>query len=446
MGEDAADVLGERPTAAGPSQGGAPSGEEDGRRRLRRNVRAEDSFVDRLKLRSGIARRGSPVRHPSHPMSHDLEFTGERFVPSLAGEIAHEHWHRYAFARRWIEGKRVLDVACGEGYGSALLSQLAVHVTGVDIAEDAVAHARASYAARPNLRFERGSATALPLADASVDVAVSFETIEHLAGADQPRMLAEIARVLTADGVLVLSAPNPVEYSQARNYSNPFHLHEPTRDELEALLAPLFPVRHWYAQRRYFGSAIWNERREGTLEAWSGDSAGVEPAVPPVAMYFVVVAARDRAPQVAGGSGVSLFCDRNDTELRRLDAQGAEVIRLDRLLGERDAALDQQTAHIRHLEDIAAYRERIVVERDAQLTALIQAHEQLTSDRGEVQRARDQAVQDLASARQGVDALRTEGERLERALAAQERIIAYRQSARWWLALPWLRIKLWWRK
>jgi hypothetical protein len=115
-------------------------------------------------------------------------------------------------------------------------------------------------------------------------------------------------------------------------------------------------------------------------------------------------------------------------------------------LGERDAALDQQTAHIRHLEDIAAYRERIVVERDAQLTALIQAHEQLTSDRGEVQRARDQAVQDLASARQGVDALRTEGERLERALAAQERIIAYRQSARWWLALPWLRIKLWWRK
>ena len=183
-------------------------------------------------------------------MSHDLEFTGERFLPGIAGEIAHEHWHRYAFARRWIEGKRVLDVACGEGYGSALLSHVAAHVTGVDIAEEAVAHARTSYAARPNLRFEHGSATALPLADASVDVVVSFETIEHLAGPDQPRMLAEIARVLTADGILVLSAPNPVEYSQARNYRNPFHLHEPARDELDALLAPLFPVRHWYRQRR----------------------------------------------------------------------------------------------------------------------------------------------------------------------------------------------------
>ena len=95
---------------------------------------------------------------------------------------------------------------------------------------------------RPNLRFEHGSATALPLPDASVDVVVSFETIEHLAGPDQPRMLAEIARVLSADGVLVLSAPNPVEYTQATGYRNPFHLHEPEREELDALLAAVVPV------------------------------------------------------------------------------------------------------------------------------------------------------------------------------------------------------------
>ena len=379
-------------------------------------------------------------------MSHDLEFTGERFVPGIAGEIAHEHWHRYAFARRWIEGKRVLDVACGEGYGSTLLSQAAAQVVGVDIAEDAIAHARAAYAAHPSLRFEHGSATALPLADASVDVVVSFETIEHLAGPDQPRMLAEIARVLTADGILVLSAPNPVEYSQARNYRNPFHLHEPARDELEALLAPLFPVRHWYGQRRYFGSAIWNERREATLEAWSGDAASVALASPPVPMYFLVVAARNAARPVAEGSGVSLYSDRNEAELLRLDAQAAEVMRLDRLLSERDAALDRQTAHIHHLEDIATYREKIVIERDAQLKALNDMHEQLTSERSEVRKERDKAKAALASAQQAVDALRAEGERLERALAAQERIIAYRQSAHWWLALPWLRIKLWWRK
>jgi SAM-dependent methyltransferase len=375
-------------------------------------------------------------------MTDSLEFTGERFVPGIAGEIAHEHWHRYAFARRWVEGKRVLDVACGEGYGSALLSQVAAHVVGVDIAEDTIAHARAAYATRPHLRFDQGSAAALPLPDASVDVVVSFETIEHLAGPDQPRMLAEIARVLTADGVLVLSAPNPVEYSQARNYRNPFHLHEPARDELGALPAPLFPRCHWYTQRRYFGSAIWNEQREPTLEAWSGDAASVAPAMPPVPMYFLVVARRNAAQAVATGSGVSLYSDRNETELLRLDAQAAEVMRLDRLLGERDAALDRQTAHVLHLEGIAAYREKIVVERDTQLAALNDTHERVV---GEARRERDQAVQALASAQQATGALRAEGERLERALAAQEWIIAYRQSARWWLALPWLRVQLWWK-
>jgi len=371
-------------------------------------------------------------------MPEPLEFTGERFVPGIAGEIAHEHLHRYAFARRWADGKRVLDVACGEGYGSALLSHAAAHVVGVDIAEQAIARARESYVTRPNLRFEHGSATALPLGDASVDVVISFETIEHLAAPDQPRMLAEIARVLTADGVLVLSAPNPVEYSQARNYRNPFHLHEPPREELDALLARLFPVRHWYGQRRYFGSAIWNERRAPNLEAWSGDAAGVAPATPPAPMYALVVAARGHG-QVTEGSGVSLYSDRNEAELLRLDAQAAEVMRLDRLLGERDAALDRQTVHIHHLEDIAADREKIVSERDAQLAALNDAHQRLTSERdGLIREARNKAAQ----AQQAIDALRTEGERLERALAAQERIIAYRQSARWWLALPWLRIKL----
>jgi ubiquinone/menaquinone biosynthesis C-methylase UbiE len=378
-------------------------------------------------------------------MSHDLEFTGERFLPGIAGEIAHEHWHRYAFARRWVEGKRVLDVACGEGYGSALLSQAAGTVIGVDIAESAIDHARAAYATLPNLRFEHGSATALPLPDASIDVVVSFETIEHLPGPDQPRMVKEIARVLTADGVLVLSAPNPVEYSQARSYRNPFHPHEPTRDELDALLAPLFPVAHWYGQRRYFGSAIWNERSGNTLEAWSGDAAGVAPATAPAPMYFLVVAARNGAQPVAAGSAISLYTDRSEAELLRLDGQAAEVMRLDRLLGERDTALDRQTAHIHHLEDIATHRERLVIERDAQLKALNDVHEQLTSERGEARRERDKALQEIASAQQAIDALRTEGNRLERALAAQERIIAYRQSARWWLALPWLRVKLWWR-
>ena len=372
-------------------------------------------------------------------MSTDLEFTGERFVPGIAGEIAHEHWHRYAFARRFATGRRVLDAACGEGYGSALLAGTAAQVVGVDIAEEAVAHARSTYAGRAGLRFERASATALPLPDASVDLVVSFETLEHLPREDQPRMLAEFARVLMRDGLLLLSAPNPVEYSEARDYRNPFHLHEPPRDELARLLAVGFPAQRWYRQRRYFGSAVWGEEPAGATELLVGDAAQVDPATPPAAMYFLVLAARSPTALPAPGPRLSLFADRDDAELDRIDARAGEVLRLDALLRERDAALDRQTAHVRHLEDLVAMRDKLIGERDRALAAA-------GSERNELEVRLAQARAELGSARQAVTALQEEGARLERALAAQERIIAYRQSARWWLALPWLRVRLWWQR
>ena len=280
-------------------------------------------------------------------MPSELEFTGERFVPGIAGEIAHEHWHRYAFARRYITGKRVLDVACGEGYGSALLAEAARAVTGMDIDAGAVVHATARYAAIANVRFEVGSAAALPLPDASVDAVVSFETIEHLPRAEQPRMLAEMARVLTGDGVLVMSAPNPVEYSTARDYRNPFHQHEPDRAELDALLGSAFPVRRWFRQRRYFGSAVWREAPGDIVEAWTGDAERVDPASPPAAMYFLVVAARSLAALPAADAALSLFTDRAEAELARIDAQVAEIVRQDGLLRERDAEQVRQTGHVR---------------------------------------------------------------------------------------------------
>ena len=68
-----------------------------------------------------------------------LPFTGERYTPERDREIAYEHWHRYAFARVLAPGRRVLDAACGEGYGSALLARAGGQVLGVDIGADAVA-------------------------------------------------------------------------------------------------------------------------------------------------------------------------------------------------------------------------------------------------------------------------------------------------------------------
>ena len=392
----------------------------------------------------------------------DIEFTGERFVPGVPGEIAHEHWHRYAFARRFVAGRRTLDVACGEGYGSALLAGTASTVIGIDVAPAVVAHAAERYRDRENLRFEAGSGSSLPLEDASVDAVVSFETIEHLPREDQPRMIAEIARVLVDDGVLILSAPNPVEYSEKRAYRNPFHIHEPGREQIDEMLARWFPMRRWHRQRRYFGSALWSEDVSAKdFEAWQGSEAGAMPAPLPDAMYALVIAAKREGLRLADSPSLSLFSDASESELVRMDANAAEVLRLDRLLSQRDAELVSMTLQFeaagRHVVDLEA----AIAGRDASITAAIAqaaaamekataagneaaalagVRDVLLAERDaarsqvlEAARARDAAATALGSARQAVDALREENERLERAIAAQERIIAYRQSVRGWL-------------
>src|SRR2546430_15835244 len=107
----------------------------------------------------------------------DLTFTGERFLPSCSGEIAYEHWHRYAFARRFVAGKRVLDAACGEGYGSALLGAVAADVIGIDIDMATIDRARATYGDGQRTRFIASSCARLPRLIATFDLFVSFATI-----------------------------------------------------------------------------------------------------------------------------------------------------------------------------------------------------------------------------------------------------------------------------
>lgn len=341
-------------------------------------------------------------------MPTELEFTGERFVPGAPGEIVYEHVHRYAFARNFAGGRRVLDAACGEGYGSALLAEIANEVTGVDLDAATIRHARTTYAAARNLRFVEGSITALPLLAGSVDLVVSFETIEHLPAVDQPAMLAEFARVLTPDGLLLISSPNRLEYTDRRAYRNPFHLHELDREELARLLGERFPERRWFRQRVWLGSMLRAEAPLDTAELWEGEAASVVPAELSEAMYFIVLAASTESALPAPLPSLSLFSDSEESELSRHAAQAREAIRLDGIAVERLAALDRQTWHIQHLE-------RLVAERDAEMT------------RREVLNAAEHAES-------------------RRALDAQERIIVYRQSLRWWLAMPWLRVRLVWAR
>jgi len=219
-----------------------------------------------------------------------LTFTGERFTPEVRGPIWYEHWHRYAFVADLVRGKRVLDAACGEGYGSYLLARAATHVTGVDISVAAIAHARERYPLA-NLAFAQGSVTQLPLPDASVDLVTSFETIEHLTG--QREMISEFRRVLTRDGVLVISSPNRPVYNEAGAVENHFHVAELDRAELKSLLDHAFPEQAWHAQSVIAQSALWAEgesRQDTQFLALTGNGTET-PGRPAPPMYFVVACA-----------------------------------------------------------------------------------------------------------------------------------------------------------
>jgi SAM-dependent methyltransferase len=295
-------------------------------------------------------------------------------------------------------------------------------VVGVDVAAEVVAHASSRYRDHANLRYEVGSAAQLPLPDASVDAVVSFETIEHLPAADQPAMIAEFERVLAPGGLLLISSPNKKVYSDDTGYSNPFHLHELYRDGFADLLAARFPHQRWFRQVRLVASAIWEEGAGGSIEALTGDGRDAEAMPVPEGMYFVTAAAKSAAALPDAVPALSVYVDRDDSE-RKLALQNAlDVARLDALAQERNETIRRQMDHVRHLEELVAYRERIVVERDAQLAAI------------RAERAADHAAQ-VEERRQ-----------LEAALAAQQRLLTFRNSLVGWLRWPPMRARLLWRQ
>ena len=120
------------------------------------------------------------------------------------------------------KGQRVLDIASGEGYGSDLLAEVAEYVVGVDIAHEVVRHARVRYR-RPNLAFAAGDCVAIPLASQSIDVVVSFETLEH--HDRHADMMQEVKRVLRPGGLLIISSPDRHEYSEVPD-TRSYHAHE----------------------------------------------------------------------------------------------------------------------------------------------------------------------------------------------------------------------------
>lgn len=321
-----------------------------------------------------------------------MEFTGERFVPEEHGAIELEHLHRYLLAKEIATDKIVLDIASGEGYGSYMLSKVARKVIGVDISTEAVNHAKGKYLT-DNLEFLVGSCAAIPLLNNSVDVVVSYETIEH--HNEHEAMMEEIKRVLKPDGCLIISSPDKLEYSDKPVYNNPHHVKELYRDEFKNLLSKYFCNQYIYGQRIAYGSAIMAENSISEIATYQLNEHIEEPYLGIAnAVYLIATASDVVLPSLRSGfleesvnnseevqlgmHKIELLKSQFDNVVIKLandtaswNSSHAEFDRklaeLDRQLAERDEQLAERDRQQAELNKQLAERDSQLAERDSQL-------------------------------------------------------------------------------
>jgi 2-polyprenyl-3-methyl-5-hydroxy-6-metoxy-1,4-benzoquinol methylase len=254
--------------------------------------------------------------------SHTPEL--ERLVTDTFTLTSVEHLHRYAMATTICGGKDVLDIACGEGYGSNLLTKNAKSVIGVDISNEAIESAKSKYP-RPNLKFLCGTADAIPLEASSIDVVVSFETLEHHDKHEE--MLSEITRVLRANGVLIISTPDKLFYSDIPNYKNAFHVKELYLEEFRSLIDRYFKAHQILFQGLAYGTLVAPAEGWGTFSFYGGNYQNSQPTQRlPHYEYLIAIASDGTLPEfgVSFFDGIQVLRDnkRQDWEsLPRLERQ-----------------------------------------------------------------------------------------------------------------------------
>ena len=344
-----------------------------------------------------------------------IEWTGERCLP-WADDLAmvYEHYHRYLFAAALASGRRVLDLATGEGYGAAVLATQADEVVAVDIDDSTIEHARASYRLA-NVSFIQGDIRDLrDLADGSFDVVTCFEALEHVVEHDQ--LIDEIKRVLTSDGVLVVSTPDRIVYSEEQGRDNPFHAREVTQDELVALLSTGFAQVRVWGQNVAVGSVIaplGPERGSGEVLTLTREQDGWTPGVKLTSTYLLAVASRSELPELPDYStlvdiGLELV---RTTEGERDDAK-AEARRLSEVVSASERARDNAIAEASRLLELERAGEAELAQARAEVSRLAELVRTKQDDLG-VARSEVTRLGELLLATVGdLDEARAEGARL----------------------------------
>ncbi|MCC7360934.1 MAG: class I SAM-dependent methyltransferase [Anaerolineales bacterium] len=219
---------------------------------------------------------------------NDLSNAGERGLPpsaatSLADRLVYlKHQTMYAWTHRWTRGRQVLDLGCGEGYGSHNLAEVASSVVAADYSPAAARHVLATYGS-PRLRGVCCDGERLLFAAESFDVVVSFEVIEHVP--DVACYLRDVQRVLRSGGAFLVSSPNRLTRPQLLQRPwNPHHLREYTAEQYDQALRRVFPQVEVYGVTAIpeIGEIERKRVRRAALRSWSTRLAR---GVLPVAVY-----------------------------------------------------------------------------------------------------------------------------------------------------------------
>jgi SAM-dependent methyltransferase len=285
------------------------------------------------------------------------EFTGERVIPGQVNDdLWGEHVARYALATRLAVGRRVLDLGCGTGYGTADLARVASSALGVDLAAEAIDYAGRHF---PSARFLQCSASAVPFPSGSFDLVTAFEVIEHLQ--DWRSLLAEAQRVLEPDGLLIVSTPNKRYYAEARAKSgpNPFHEHEFEFAEFRTALGEFFPHVQILFQDRVEAFAFYGEVQAPGTEAELGRPSGD----PETANFFIGVCSCAPIPHLSN----FLYAPRAANLLRERE----EHIRL----------LEQELAQVRiWLQETTSDRDHLQKQLESEQTRALQIITELNEE------------------------------------------------------------------
>ena len=275
--------------------------------------------------------------------------TGERFVPGFDGPGIHlEHLHRYCVAATLVENE-TLDLACGSGYGAQILARRCRHVMAIDRSTSAVHYARRHFS-RCNLDHLVGGAEALPFRSGTFDTVVCFEIIEHVREYEQ--LLAEARRVLSKAGLLLVSTPNRLQYSEAMDYCNPFHTQEWLREEFIDLLRREFKHVCLWGQRLVAASRIWDDssrRKPEALQSFTVDETlAPDFCVEPDPMYFFALCSNRALKRRETSAIASMFSGRLDAFLeehkRLIEGYSAETAK------RYEIEIGKLNGHIRHYQ------------------------------------------------------------------------------------------------